>query len=287
MAAVANHSSSVECPICEEIAQEFDVVFLVRICENNHKICHNCIFGLKVDCCPFCQEEMIPIDYDKYTCVCGMHARNNCAYRPIPYYPEIIRPTYPQITPDMPAAESAAIKRRKRNDKQKRRRIIKRYEEQYMLYKESIKDWKRINWRTPHRHLQFIADCYKFCQRLLDNNICSDEQFEIIRQYVETPSTTLDEAIDYLKTTYVTAYKNILYFTPDQSKQLVKRKWPTNNYKWHNILVFMCLEFYELSADDFTCGICYFGRVDQFSMKNYVRAVVDRGFNIADKPNFF
>jgi DNA-directed RNA polymerase len=136
-------------------------------------------------------------------------------------------------------------------------------------------------------------------ERLIDNynlygqviaynnfNICSDNEFKKIKIFINKHNMTLSNAISALKNLYV--LNNGLYFTAKQAKELVKKQWDTETYRWHNILVFMCLEIYDLDVKDFTCGICYFANFgDKFTPFSYVTYINKRGFDIENKKSFF
>jgi len=117
--------------------------------------------------------------------------------------------------------------------------------------------------------------------------ICTEEQFKTIKSFINGPFITLEAAISHLISFYV--MNGCFYFTSSQAKELVKKIWPKEIYKWHNLLVFMCLDLNELETDEFTCGICYFANMgEKFSnpvrLTNYL---VGRGFDISNKMEYF
>ena len=117
--------------------------------------------------------------------------------------------------------------------------------------------------------------------------ICSEEKFKAIKNFLHKPLVTLEIAIAHLKSLYL--FNGGLYFTSEQAKELVNKTWPSDNYKWHNLLVFMCLDLNALTAQQFTCGVCYFGNFDDLfqTPANQTNYLVERGFSIEDKESFF
>ena len=117
--------------------------------------------------------------------------------------------------------------------------------------------------------------------------ICSDDQFKVIKSFLNKPFVTLDAVISHL--ILIFTINERFYFTSSQAKELVKKTWPSDNYKWHNLLVFMCLDLNELANVDFTCGICYFGNMgDQFkSPAHLTNYLIKRGFDINQKHGTF
>ena len=83
--------------------------------------------------------------------------------------------------------------------------------------------------------------------------MCTDELFEKLSSQMKKVSS-YELAVSILQNAGV-------FFTAKQCKELVKNTYidDNNRYKLHNLLVLACPEFYKLSVDDFTCGICYFG----------------------------
>ena len=117
-------------------------------------------------------------------------------------------------------------------------------------------------------------------------NICTDEQFTRIQAFLKKESTSLETAIGNLKSIYM--FNGGLYFTANQAKTLVKKHWSFDIGKWHNILVFMCLDIDQLDTNEFTCGMCYFGNFGEeftspFALTKYLN---ERGFDI-DMPSFW
>jgi hypothetical protein len=119
-------------------------------------------------------------------------------------------------------------------------------------------------------------------------NICSDDQFKMIKSLINKPFATLEAAISHLVSIFT--MNSRFYFTPSQANELVKKRWPSDNYKWHNLLVYMCLDINGLNSSDFTCGMCYFGNFGDLFDKPALltKYLIERGFDIDQKrPTFF
>jgi len=114
-------------------------------------------------------------------------------------------------------------------------------------------------------------------------NICSEDQFKMIKSLINKPFATLEAAISHLESIFT--MNGRFYFTASQANELVKKRWPSDEYKWHNLLVYMCLDINGLNGRDFTCGMCYFGNFGEEFVKPALLAnfLFRRGLNINHK----
>lgn len=224
-------------------------ISLITICKELHKICRSCMFDMKLNTlCPFCRQDMIPIDI-LLSVVCI-----TC-----------------KMNPPMRANDSRMCEYCIKNIKIKKLSVI--CEE---IVSNDCNDER-------------LVDNYNLYEKVITYskfNICSDNDFKKIKIFINKHNMALPIAISMLKNLYVS--NNGLYFTAKQAKELVKKQWHDDIYKWHNILVFMCLEIYDLDVEDFTCGICYFANFgDKFTPFSYVAYINKRGFDIENKKSFF
>lgn len=124
---------------------------------------------------------------------------------------------------------------------------------------------------------------------LINERMCENNLFNKIAGQIKKVSS-YQLAVNILKTVFND--NNGLFFTAEQCKELIKNKFIDDNdkFKWHNLLVYMCPEFYKLSVDDFTCGICYFGNLgEQFgSLFKYIKYMAEtRNYTSSMRTEFF
>lgn len=218
------------CEICCVVIPKICRQRLIVICKNKHKVCYHCIFEIEV--CPFCRENLINIDYEKYACACGIHSRNKCPFK----------------------AEW----------------------DKNILFDPMLIPTKYMTLNDGNERLINGCRDFRVC-KMLYNHLCKDADFNRIYTYINKDSVTCSGAISALKTLYTA--NNGLYFTAKQVNKLAERVWQSADiWKWGNILVYCCLEYYLLSVTKFNRGMCYYGDMGDVpsSFKKYMRYILYR-----------